>query len=257
MGVVKDGRADRLARCLANMPGKRAAAFIVIKSLGQRPTYLEKALDTELALEAYRRAVNRTQRAYEKSLELPGGTETQSSFQEGCSDNRLISQTSSASQDHTFLPGQEAEGLRLPSAGARRTPASIGSRVETLPEALADLIGPLGDRVRRGRPESSISAQLVGSLRETFEIHGGGTKEAIAGASSLNLGWNGVSAQKETPSQDSQKLTCWRHTTVTSDSRKPQDGLGKLVNRSRHAAHADSLGQQYQRRHPHRCRPTD
>ena len=33
MEVVRDGGADRLARCLANIPDKQAAAFIAIKSL--------------------------------------------------------------------------------------------------------------------------------------------------------------------------------------------------------------------------------
>ena len=31
--VVRDGGADRLARCLANMPDKQAAALIAIESL--------------------------------------------------------------------------------------------------------------------------------------------------------------------------------------------------------------------------------
>ena len=41
MEVVRDGGADRLARCLANMPDKQAAALIAIESLGQRTSYLE------------------------------------------------------------------------------------------------------------------------------------------------------------------------------------------------------------------------
>ena len=59
-------------------------------------------------------------------------------------------------------------------------PASIGSRVGILPEVLADLTGPFGDWVRRGLPESSIIAQLGGSLRE---IRGkrGVTKKAMTG----------------------------------------------------------------------------
>ena len=46
-GVVKDGDADRLARCP-----------IAIESLGQKTSYLERALDTGLSLEACRRADN-------------------------------------------------------------------------------------------------------------------------------------------------------------------------------------------------------
>ena len=34
--VLRDGGAERLARCLADMPEKQTAALIAIKSLGQR-----------------------------------------------------------------------------------------------------------------------------------------------------------------------------------------------------------------------------
>ena len=39
--VARDGGADRLARCLASVPDKQAAARIAIESLGQRTRYLE------------------------------------------------------------------------------------------------------------------------------------------------------------------------------------------------------------------------
>ena len=51
-------------------------------------------------------------------------------------------------------------------------PASIESKVGILPEVLADLTGPLGDRVRRGLPDSRIIAQLGGSLREIGDTWG-------------------------------------------------------------------------------------
>ena len=140
MEVVRDGGADRLARCLANMPDKQAAALIAIESLGT--SYLERALDMRLSLNACRRADNGAQWAYEKILELPGAEEALSFFQEGCPVDELI-----------LNPHQQAEarlstgagGLGLPSTEARRMSASIGSRVGTLPEILADLTGPLGD----------------------------------------------------------------------------------------------------------------
>lgn len=56
MVVVKDVRADRLALYLANIPNKQTAVLIVIEYLEQRTTNLEKALDTGLSLEAYRRS---------------------------------------------------------------------------------------------------------------------------------------------------------------------------------------------------------
>ena len=75
MGVVKDRGADHLARCLADMPDKQAAALSKIESLGQRTSYLEKALDTGVSLEACRRADKGAQSAYEKILELSGAME--------------------------------------------------------------------------------------------------------------------------------------------------------------------------------------
>ena len=48
----------------------------------------------------------------------------------------------------------------MPSAEARGISAYIGSKMGILPEVLADLTGPLGDRVTRGLPESRFIAQL-------------------------------------------------------------------------------------------------
>ena len=78
--VVKGGGADRLARCLDNIPDEQAAALIAIESLGQRASYLERALDTELSLETCTRADNGAQWAYEKILRLPSAVEAQSYF---------------------------------------------------------------------------------------------------------------------------------------------------------------------------------
>ena len=89
MEVVRDRRTDRLARCLANIPDKQVAALIAIESLGQRTSYLERALDTRLSLEACRRADNGPQWAYEKILELPGAEEAPLFFQEGCPGDQL------------------------------------------------------------------------------------------------------------------------------------------------------------------------
>ena len=167
--VVRDRGADRLARFLASMPDKQAAALIAIESLGQRTSYLEKALDTGLSLEAGIRADNGAQWAYENILELPRASEAQSFFQEGAPGTQL-----------TLNPHQQAQArlstgtgrLGLPLTAVRRMSAFIGSRVGTLPEVLADLTGPLGDRVRTGPPETSIIAQLGGSLREIRDTWG-------------------------------------------------------------------------------------
>ena len=81
--VVRDGGADHLARCLANLPDKQAASLITVESLGQRMSYLEKARDPGLSLEACKRADSAAQCAYEKILELPGATEIQPFFPGG------------------------------------------------------------------------------------------------------------------------------------------------------------------------------
>ena len=65
--IFHEGGTDHLARCLANMPDKQAAALIVTESLEQRTGYLQRTLDAELSLEACRRTDNGAQWAYDKS----------------------------------------------------------------------------------------------------------------------------------------------------------------------------------------------
>ena len=52
----------------------------------------------------------------------------------------------------------------MSSTEAMRMSASLGGRVGILPGVLADITDPLGDRVRRGLPESNIIPRLGGSL---------------------------------------------------------------------------------------------
>ena len=92
-GIVKEGGTDHLASCLANKPDKQSAILIITESVGQRTGYLQRALDTQLSLEARRRADNRAQQwEYEKILELPGAAEAQSFFEKACPDDRLTIQ---------------------------------------------------------------------------------------------------------------------------------------------------------------------
>ena len=94
--------------------GQTSGGPHAIESLGQRTGYLERALDTELSLEACRTADNGVQRAYENIFfELPGAAEAQSFFQDGCSDERLTLQPHQQAQarpkpKHVFL--REREG---------------------------------------------------------------------------------------------------------------------------------------------------
>ena len=66
MEAVRDGGADCLARCLANVPDKLAASLSAIESLEQRTRCLERGLDTGLSLEAGRREDNGAQWTYEE-----------------------------------------------------------------------------------------------------------------------------------------------------------------------------------------------
>ena len=111
MEIVRDGRADRVACCLASMPNTQAAALIAIESLGQRTSYLEKALDTGLSLEECRRADNGAQWAYENILEIPRAAEAQLFFQERCPGNQLA-----------LNPHQQAQACLSPGAGGLGLP---------------------------------------------------------------------------------------------------------------------------------------
>ena len=58
MQVAKHEGVDILAHCLTNMPDKKTAALVASKSLRQRKSYLDWALDMGLSLEARRRVDN-------------------------------------------------------------------------------------------------------------------------------------------------------------------------------------------------------
>lgn len=47
VGLVRDGDVGTLARCLADMPDKKAAALFTIECLGQRTRFLDHVLDTD------------------------------------------------------------------------------------------------------------------------------------------------------------------------------------------------------------------
>lgn len=160
---MNDGGADRLACVLplADVPDKQAAALVAIESRGQMFCYPERALDTQSSLETCRRADNGSQWwAYEKILEIPGETEAQSFFEQGRRDKSAGISTSPAGLNTTLYGSGRV--IELPSTEARRMFTSVGSRVDVLPEVLAGLTGPLGDRVRRGFPESRNIAQPGG-----------------------------------------------------------------------------------------------
>ena len=119
-----------------------------------------------------------------------------------------------------------AGGLGLPSTVARRMSASIGNRVETLPEVLADLTGPLGYGVRRELPESNIVAQVGGSLTEI--------RRHIAG----NEGSNGRNHRRLQLEGDSRRMR-WQVSPPNFGWNGCRGGPGRNGSRGRHtlAAH--------------------
>ena len=105
--------------------------------------------------------------------------------------------------------------------------ASIGSKVGILPEVLADLTGPLGDRVRRGLPESKFIAHLGGSLREIRGTRGVTKEEMARIVLESWLEW-GLGAEGDTAPRPPEVDILAVHDMVTTNSRKAQHELGKL-----------------------------
>ena len=72
-----------------------------------------------------------------------------------------------------LLPYQRAQaslftgagGFGLSSAEARRESASVGSMMVTVPEILADLSGIVGEKVRRGLPDSDLNRRIFEELQ--------------------------------------------------------------------------------------------
>lgn len=78
--------------------------------------------------------------------------------------------TSPESPKHALLRGLESQVYRRRKRG--KCLQSIESRAGILPEVLADLTGPLGDRVRKGLPGSSMFTLLEGSRPEIRDVWG-------------------------------------------------------------------------------------
>lgn len=214
--VLRDGRADRLARYLARMPDKQSSAHIVVKSFEKRTTYLERALDSGLFLNKSRRAANGAQPAYQKIVEQAGVEEAQSYFGEGCPHGQLAFKPYQQARARLFTG---AGGLGLPSTRVRRLSALIGSGVRILPEVRADLTGPLEDKVTRELPKPSITALLGSSLRENRDTRRV-TKEMMAGIDPKSwLDW-GLGAEKEVIPRLPEADILATHDAATTHSRK-------------------------------------
>ena len=118
-----------------------------------------------------------------------------------------------------------------------------------MPEVLADLAGPIGDRARRRLRESSIIAQLGGSSRDIRNTWGF-TKKAMAGFVPeswlewvnvlLVIFWH-VFTWRGTRLPRPDILVA--HDAVTIDAGKAQHKLRMLINQGLHTAHAAYLNQ--------------
>ena len=82
-------------------------------------------------------------------------------LQERYPDNRLTYRNLTNKPSTPFYPRRD--GQRVAADGSEVTSASIGSRVGIQRWFRQTSLAPLGDRVRRGRPELSIIARLEGS----------------------------------------------------------------------------------------------
>ena len=89
----------------------------------------------------------------------------------------------------------------------------------TLPEILADLLSPLGDRVRRRLPESSIITQLGGSLREIRDTSGISKEEMAGIVPESCLEW-GLGAEGGAAPRPPETDILVAHDAVTTNSRE-------------------------------------
>ena len=157
MEIVRNGRAEQLARMLSRMPDKQSTSLIATGSMVQRTSYLERVMDPELSLAACQETDGNALWMLEKLLDLPGAAEESPFFADGCPTNML-----------TLQPYQQAQaslstvagGYGLSSAEALRMSASVGSLVATVPEVLADLSGAIGNKARRELPESDLVRRI-------------------------------------------------------------------------------------------------
>ena len=72
-----------------------------------------------------------------------------------------------------------AGGFGLSSTEARRMSAFVGSMVATVPGVLADVLGAVGENVRRGLPDSDLTRRIWRSIKDLRNAHGV-FKEAMA-----------------------------------------------------------------------------
>ena len=135
----------------------------------QRTAYIEQMVDPVLSLPTYGTTDNSAMWILDNLLDLSGTAKKSSFFPDGCLTRQLI-----------LLPHQRAQailstgagGFGLSSAEARRMSASVGYMVAAVPGVLADLSGIIGEKVRRGLPDSDLVRRIWRSVRDLRDVHG-------------------------------------------------------------------------------------
>ena len=175
----------------------------------------------------------------ERLLALPGTADESSFFEDGCSANQFTLQPYQKAQA-SLSTG--AGGYGLSSAESRRMSAPIGSLVATVPEALADLSGPLGEKVGRELPNSDIVRRIWSSARDLRDIHRV-SEEAMANAVPQSWRHRAFRANEERASWQSDVEVLPAPDGETISSHKVQHKLGQQVNRLRYQRYVASLDQ--------------
>lgn len=65
-----------------------------------------------------------------------------------------------------------AREFELPSPEARRMPTSVARMAATIPEIPADRSGAIGEKVRRGPPDSDLVCRISRRIKDFRDVHG-------------------------------------------------------------------------------------
>ena len=135
-----------------------------------------------------------------------------------------------------------AKGFGLSSAEAQRMPATVGSMVATAPEDLTDILGIIGEKVRRGLPDSDLVRRIWSSVRDLRDVHGV-SEEAMSNIVKERWRDRAFRRGEQDTSGQSMAEVLPAHDAETTSSSKAQYRLGKPVNRVRYHRFAAYLEQ--------------
>ena len=120
--------------------------------------------------------------------------------------------------------------------------ASVGSMVVTVQEVLADLPGAIGEKVRRGLPDSDLVRRMRKSVRDLRDVHGV-SEEAMANIAPESWRDRVFRAGQQGASRQSIADILPAHDAESTRPNKAQYRSGKLVNRVRYDRYVASLEQ--------------